>query len=96
VHAFDKVGFLFVRMESGGAYFLISTTGRRAPLELTTGCEIVVMTSWSLDDMPDLSGRTAIVTGANTGIGLQVASGLAKAGATVVMAARDRISDFYA
>ena len=40
--------------------------------------------------MPDLSGRTAIVTGANTGIGLQVASGLAKAGATVVMTARDR------
>ncbi|WP_405808746.1 hypothetical protein OG524_01905 [Streptomyces sp. NBC_01520] len=27
------------------------------------------MRSWSLDDMPDLSGTTAVVTGANSGIG---------------------------
>lgn len=37
----------------------------------------------------DLSGKVAIVTGGNSGIGLGVARGLAKAGATVVIAARD-------
>lgn len=38
----------------------------------------------------DLSGRVAIVTGGNGGIGLAIAEGLAHAGATVVIAARDR------
>lgn len=37
----------------------------------------------------DLSGRVAIVTGGNGGIGLGMARGLARAGATVVVAARD-------
>jgi 2-dehydro-3-deoxy-D-gluconate 5-dehydrogenase len=37
----------------------------------------------------DLSGRVAIVTGGNGGIGLGIARGLARAGATVVLAARD-------
>ncbi len=41
-------------------------------------------------DMPDLTGRTAIVTGANSGLGLQTAEALAGAGATVVMTARSR------
>ena len=36
----------------------------------------------------DLTGRVAIVTGGNTGIGLGIARGLAGAGATVVIAAR--------
>ncbi|MEZ5843975.1 MAG: glucose 1-dehydrogenase [Hyphomicrobiaceae bacterium] len=38
----------------------------------------------------DLTGRVAIVTGGNGGIGLGMAKGLAQAGATVVVAARDR------
>ncbi len=38
----------------------------------------------------DLSGRVAIVTGGNGGIGLGMARGLAQAGAAVVVAARDR------
>ncbi len=38
----------------------------------------------------DLAGRVAIVTGGNGGIGLGMAKGLAQAGATVVVAARDR------
>ena len=37
----------------------------------------------------DLSGRVAVVTGGNRGIGLGMARGLANAGATVVVAARD-------
>jgi 2-deoxy-D-gluconate 3-dehydrogenase len=37
----------------------------------------------------DLSGRVAVVTGGNGGIGLGVARGLAAAGATIVVAARN-------
>lgn len=39
--------------------------------------------------MPDQSGRTAIVTGANSGLGLVTARELARRGARVVMAVRD-------
>jgi NAD(P)-dependent dehydrogenase (short-subunit alcohol dehydrogenase family) len=44
---------------------------------------------WTEADIPDLSGRTAVVTGANGGLGLQTALALAGAGAHVVLAARD-------
>lgn len=39
--------------------------------------------------MPDLAGRTALVTGASSGLGLQTTLGLARAGARVLMAVRD-------
>lgn len=45
--------------------------------------------SWNTDDIPDLTGRTSVVTGANGGLGLETARALAGAGAHVVMAARD-------
>lgn len=44
---------------------------------------------WTLADMPRLDGKLALVTGANRGLGLEIAAGLAGAGARVIMACRD-------
>jgi len=46
--------------------------------------------SWGTGDIPDQTGRTAVVTGANGGLGLSTARALAAAGANVVMAARNQ------
>jgi len=46
--------------------------------------------TWTQSDIPDLTGRTAVVTGANGGLGLETTAALAGAGAHVVMAARDQ------
>jgi len=47
------------------------------------------MTTFSRNQMPDLTGQTAIVTGANSGIGRAAARALADSGARVVLAVRD-------
>ncbi len=44
---------------------------------------------WTAADIPSQAGKLALVTGANRGLGLEITSALAAAGATVVMACRD-------
>jgi NAD(P)-dependent dehydrogenase (short-subunit alcohol dehydrogenase family) len=44
---------------------------------------------WTADHIPSLTGRTIIVTGANSGIGLEAATAFSAKGAHVVLAVRD-------
>ncbi len=44
---------------------------------------------WTTADVPGQAGRVAVVTGGNSGLGLEVARVLARAGARVIIAARD-------
>jgi NAD(P)-dependent dehydrogenase (short-subunit alcohol dehydrogenase family) len=48
-----------------------------------------VLAGWAAAEMPGQQGRTALVTGANSGIGFQAALELARHGAVVLMACRD-------
>ena len=45
--------------------------------------------SWNINDIPDQSGKVAVVTGANSGLGYEASKALAAKNATVVMAARN-------
>lgn len=47
------------------------------------------MTDWTTSDIPDQTGRTAVITGANTGLGFETAKALAEKGAHVVIAVRN-------
>jgi NAD(P)-dependent dehydrogenase (short-subunit alcohol dehydrogenase family) len=47
------------------------------------------MTRWTATDIPDQAGRTVLITGANSGLGLRSAEALAARGATVLMGCRN-------
>ena len=47
------------------------------------------MSNWTTSDIPDQTGRTAVITGANTGLGYETAAALAAKGARVVLAVRN-------
>lgn len=46
------------------------------------------MTDWTADDMPELEGKTVVVTGANSGLGFEASKKFADKKAKVVMACR--------
>jgi NAD(P)-dependent dehydrogenase (short-subunit alcohol dehydrogenase family) len=46
---------------------------------------------WTSADIPDQRGRTAVITGANTGLGFETAKLLAERGVTVILACRDAV-----
>jgi NAD(P)-dependent dehydrogenase (short-subunit alcohol dehydrogenase family) len=47
------------------------------------------MSNWTTANIPDQTGRTAVITGANTGLGYETAAALAAKGAHVVLAVRN-------
>jgi NAD(P)-dependent dehydrogenase (short-subunit alcohol dehydrogenase family) len=59
----------------------------------STGRELTMTPStrrrWTSADIPDQRGRTAVITGGNTGLGFETAKLLAEHGATVILACRD-------
>jgi NAD(P)-dependent dehydrogenase (short-subunit alcohol dehydrogenase family) len=46
------------------------------------------MTNWSADDIPDLEGKTVVITGANSGLGFEASKMFAENNAEVIMACR--------
>ncbi len=45
--------------------------------------------NWTLNDLPDLSGKVIVITGANSGIGYESARAFARNGAQIILACRD-------
>ncbi len=45
--------------------------------------------NWNVEQMPEQSGKTVIITGSNSGIGKEAAKVFAEKGANVIMAVRN-------
>jgi NAD(P)-dependent dehydrogenase (short-subunit alcohol dehydrogenase family) len=52
--------------------------------------EIIMTSEWTAENIPDLTGKIAIVTGANSGIGYEMALALARKEAKVILACRNK------
>jgi NAD(P)-dependent dehydrogenase (short-subunit alcohol dehydrogenase family) len=66
-----------------------SATVQRTQRNPRTGPQQTPAPGWTVDRIPSLAGKTVIVTGANSGIGLEAARVFAAKGAHVVFAVRD-------
>ena len=64
--------------------------GHDRGMQRIPGSEATNSATWSAADVGDLTGRVALVTGANSGIGYETTRVLADHGAHVIMACRDR------
>jgi NAD(P)-dependent dehydrogenase (short-subunit alcohol dehydrogenase family) len=49
----------------------------------------MIKKNWSIEDMPDQTGKTVLITGANDGLGCHLTVAFARKGARVIMACRD-------
>ncbi|CAE8702675.1 unnamed protein product, partial [Polarella glacialis] len=83
-----------VSWKTAAAVAVAALACKRADLFWNNGRSIPLLSFWrepgfSYDQLPDLSGKVALVTGANTGLGRETALQLALANATVLMGCRD-------